>query len=86
MASELGREYDMVIGGKRLRTAGKIVFARIRRGRRRWSACISGLAPSMPQKAMQAAQAAFVSWSRAPVEERAELLFNAAEHDPRAEV
>jgi 1-pyrroline-5-carboxylate dehydrogenase len=76
--NELGREYDLIIGGKRLRTAGKIV----------------SINPALPaqvigihqkagtehvEEAMQAAQTAFVSWSKTSAAERAGLLFRAAE-------
>ncbi|MGH9648119.1 MAG: L-glutamate gamma-semialdehyde dehydrogenase [Bryobacteraceae bacterium] len=75
---ELGREYDLVIGGKRSRTSDKI----------------RSLNPARPsevvgvhQKAgvehvepvMQAALAAFESWKNVPVEERAGLLLRTAE-------
>jgi 1-pyrroline-5-carboxylate dehydrogenase len=75
--SKLGREYDIVIGGMRLKTTGKIF----------------SMNPAHPaevigvhqragvehvEMAMQIAQAAFATWSRTPVEERASLLFRAA--------
>src|ERR1700690_1089024 len=71
---QLGREYDLIIGGKRTRTAEKI----------------RSLNPAQPSQvvgihqkagkehvepAMQAALAAFESWSRTTVEERAGLVF-----------
>lgn len=75
--AELGREYDLVIGGKLIKTADKI----------------NSLNPAKPsevvgvfqkagtehaEQAMQAALAAFQTWSKVPVEERAELLFRAS--------
>jgi len=72
--SQLGREYDLIIGGKRVKTADKI----------------KSLNPAKPSEivgihqkagkehvepAMQAALKAFESWSRTSVEERAALLF-----------
>jgi 1-pyrroline-5-carboxylate dehydrogenase len=72
--AQLGREYDLVIGGKRIKTADKI----------------RSLNPSQPSQivgihqkagkdhvepAMKAALEAFESWSRTSVEERAGLLF-----------
>ena len=72
--SQLGREYDLVIGGKRVRTAEKI----------------KSLNPARPSEvvgihqkasrdhvepAMQAALKAFDSWSRTSAEERASVLF-----------
>ena len=77
VASHLGHEYDLVIGGHRLRTEGKI----------------KSLNPAKPsqvvgvhqkagaehaEKAMQAALEAFENWSRTSVESRASLLLNAA--------
>ena len=79
--SELGREYDLVIGGKRVRTHGE-------------NDKIRSLNPARPSEvvgvhqkagiehvepAMQAALAAFESWKNVAVEERAGLLFRAAE-------
>ena len=71
---QLGREYDLVIGGKRVKTPDKI----------------KSLNPAKPSQlvglhqkagkehvepAMQAALRAFDSWSRTSVEERASLVF-----------
>ena len=75
--SELGREYDLVIGGKRIKTQDKL----------------KSINPAKPSElvglfqkagtaevepAMNAALKAFESWSRTPVEERANLLFRTA--------
>jgi 1-pyrroline-5-carboxylate dehydrogenase len=75
---QLGREYDLIIGGKRFKTADKI----------------RSLDPSKPSQvvgihqkagkdhvepAMQAALKAFESWSRTTVEERASVLFRTAD-------
>src|SRR5260370_34146666 len=75
---QLGREYDLIIGGQRVKTADKI----------------KSLNPSKPSQivgihqkagkehvepAMNAALKAFTSWSRTPIEERASLLFRAAD-------
>src|ERR1700739_4954104 len=71
---QLGREYDLVIGGKHVKTTDKI----------------KSLNPSQPSQivgihqkagkeqaepAMSAALKAFESWSRTTVEERASLVF-----------
>ncbi len=73
----LGREYDMVIGGKRVKTEGKIVSINPAR-----PAQVVGIHQKAGAEhaalAMVAAQKAFVSWSRVPVQERAALLFKAA--------
>jgi 1-pyrroline-5-carboxylate dehydrogenase len=75
---QLGREYDLIIGGQRVKTTDKI----------------KSLNPSKPSQvvgihqkagkehvepAMTAALKAFASWSRTPMEERASLLFRAAD-------
>src|SRR5713101_5604387 len=75
---QLGREYDLIIGGQRVKTADKI----------------KSLNPSRPSQivgihqkagkehvepAMNAALKAFASWKNVPVEERASLLFRAAD-------
>jgi 1-pyrroline-5-carboxylate dehydrogenase len=76
--NELGREYDLIIGGQRLKTADKI----------------KSINPAQPsqvvglhqkagkehvESAMQAALRAFESWSRTSAEERARLLFRVAD-------
>jgi 1-pyrroline-5-carboxylate dehydrogenase len=74
---KLGREYDLVIGGKHLKTAGKIFSmnpahpAEVIGVHQRASA-------EHVEPAIEAAQTAFRTWSRTPVEERAGLLFRAA--------
>src|SRR5579884_3690028 len=75
---QLGREYDLIIGGHRVRTEEKI----------------PSLNPAKPSEvvgihqkagrehvepAMQAALKAFESWSRTPLEQRVSLLFRTAE-------
>src|SRR5271163_584443 len=74
---KLGREYDIVIGGKRLKTAGKILSMNPAH-----PAEVIGVhqraGAEHVEPAMQAAQAAFKTWSKVPVAERASLLFRAA--------
>jgi 1-pyrroline-5-carboxylate dehydrogenase len=75
---QLGHEYDLIIGGQRVKTADKI----------------TSLNPSLPSQvvgihqkagkehvepAMNAALKAFESWSRTSVEERAGLLFRVSD-------
>src|SRR5580693_6113962 len=75
---QLGREYDLIIGGKRIKTADKI----------------KSLNPAKPSQvvgihqkagkehvepAMQAALGAFDHWKNTSVEERASLLFRVAD-------
>ena len=75
--NQLGREYDIVIGGKRLKTSAKIYSMNPAH-----PAEVIGVhqhaGKELVEPAMQAAQAAFVTWSRTPVEERADLLFRTA--------
>lgn len=75
--AQLGREYDLVIGGRRLRTTGKIVSTNPAR-----PAQVVGIhqraGAEHVAEAMQAAQAAFQTWSKVPVVERAELLLRAS--------
>src|SRR5260370_7959211 len=74
---KLGREYDIVIGGKRLKTAGKIFSMNPAR-----PAEVIGVhqraGAEHVEPAMQAAQAAYTTWKRTSVEDRAALLFSAA--------
>ena len=76
--NSLGHEYDMIIGGKRLRTEGKITSVNPAR-----PAQVIGIhqkaGPEHAEAAMSAAQAAFHTWSRTPVSDRANLLFRAAD-------
>lgn len=75
---QLGREYDLIIGGKRVKTSDKI----------------KSLNPAKPSQvvgihqkagkehvepAMQAALKAFEQWKHTPLEERASLLFHVAD-------
>jgi 1-pyrroline-5-carboxylate dehydrogenase len=75
--TELGQEYDLRIGGKHLRTEGKIVSANPAR-----PAQVVGIhqraGSEHVEGAVAAAQAAFLRWKRVPVAERAGLLFRAA--------
>jgi len=78
VASRLGHEYDLIIGGHRLRTEGKIKSINPAR-----PAQVVGVhqkaGAEHAEKAMQAALDAFESWSRVSVDLRASLLLNAAE-------
>lgn len=72
--SQLGREYDLIIGGKRVKTADKIKSLNPAKPSE-----VVGLhqkaAKEQVEPAMNAAVKAFESWSRTSVEERASLLF-----------
>ena len=75
VSGELGQEYDLVIGGKRVRTAEKIKSVNPAR-----PAQVVGLhqmaEAEHAEPAMQAALKAFASWSRTPIAERVNLLLN----------
>ncbi len=75
--AHLGREYDLVIGGRRIQTAAKITSVNPAR-----PAQVVGIhqaaGPEHAEPAMAAAQAAFQSWSTTPVETRVEFLLRAA--------
>src|SRR2546428_6507554 len=75
---QLGREYDLVIGGRRIRTADKIQSVNPARPSQ-----IVGIHQKAGKEhvepAMQAALTAFETWSRTPLEKRIDLLSRAAE-------
>jgi 1-pyrroline-5-carboxylate dehydrogenase len=78
VASQLGREYDLIVGGRRLKTTGKIHSLNPAR-----PAQVVGIhqkaGAEHAGQAMDAALEAFESWSRIDVESRVSLLLNAAE-------
>jgi 1-pyrroline-5-carboxylate dehydrogenase len=76
VANSLGREYDMIIGGKRLQTAGKILSTSPARPSQVIGTHQRAGAEHV-EAAMQAAQAAFATWSKTPLAERVGLLFRA---------
>ncbi|HEY4932351.1 MAG TPA: L-glutamate gamma-semialdehyde dehydrogenase [Terriglobales bacterium] len=76
--AELGREYDLVIGGRRIKTGdtapslnpakpSEVVGVHHQAG------------PAEVEPAMQAALKAFETWSRTPLQERTALLFRVAQ-------
>jgi 1-pyrroline-5-carboxylate dehydrogenase len=71
---ELGREYDLVIGGKRVKTSDKIKSVNPAKPSQ-----VVGIHQKAGKEhvepAMQAALAAFAKWSQVSAEERAGLLF-----------
>ncbi len=73
----LGHEYELVIGGERVRTTGKIESRNPAK-----PAQIVGIhqkaGAEHAEQAMQAALKAYETWQHTPVEERASLLLNAA--------
>ena len=75
--SQMGREYDLVIAGQRIKTADKIRSVNPARPTQ-----IVGIhqkaGAEHAEQAMAAALSAFESWSRTTVESRVSLLLNAA--------
>ena len=75
---QLGREYDLIIGGHRMRTADKIVSINPARPSQ-----VVGVHQKAGKEqvgpAMQGALKAFESWSRTPWEERISLLLRTTE-------
>ncbi len=78
VATHLGSEYSLIVGGKRLKTPDKIRSINPAR-----PAQVVGVhqqaSAAHAEGAMSAALHAFESWSRRPTEERASLLLGAAE-------
>ena len=78
VASQLGREYDLIIGGNRTRTEGKIRSLNPAR-----PAQVVGVhqkaGAEHAEEAMAAALSAFETWSRVPVETRVSLILRSAE-------
>ncbi|HWG21628.1 MAG TPA: L-glutamate gamma-semialdehyde dehydrogenase [Terracidiphilus sp.] len=77
VAGQLGREYELIIGGERFKTEGKIRSLNPARPSQ-----IVGIhqkaGADHADQAMQAALAAFEIWSRTSTEQRVSLLLNAA--------
>ena len=75
--TRLGREYDLVIGGKRVKTDAKIVS--VNPARPAETVGVHQMAGAEHvEMAMNAAQAAFATWSCKAAAERAALLFRTA--------
>ena len=78
VANHRGREYDLIIGGRRHKTADKIRSLNPAR-----PAQVVGIhqkaGAQEAQLAMDAALQAFANWSRTPTEQRASVLLRAAE-------
>jgi len=75
---QLGREYDLIIGGKRVKTHDKITSINPAKPSQ-----VVGIHQKAGKEhvepAMEAALRAFASWSRTSIEERASLLFRTAD-------
>jgi 1-pyrroline-5-carboxylate dehydrogenase len=76
--AELGREYDLVIGGRRVKTGDTAMSVNPAKPSE-----VVGIhqqaGPAEVEPVMQAALKAFATWSRATVEERTTLLFRVAQ-------
>jgi 1-pyrroline-5-carboxylate dehydrogenase len=72
VAGQLGQEYAIVIGGKRIKTESKLQSLNPARPDQVVGA-FSKATAELADQAVLAADAAFASWSRTPVEQRVEL-------------
>ena len=78
VANHLGREQELIVGGRRLKTADKI--RSLNPARPAQIVAVHQKAGAQEaQLAMDAALRAFATWSRTPVEQRAAVLLRAAE-------
>lgn len=75
--TQLGREYDLIIGGQRFKKAKKIHSLNPSNPSQVVGVFQEADASDVPA-AMKAALSAYESWSRTPVEERAQLLLRVA--------
>jgi 1-pyrroline-5-carboxylate dehydrogenase len=76
VGKELGRDYPLVIGGKRITTTDKLIS--LDPGQKdRIVGTFSKADKALAERAIGAADEAFKKWSRVPYEERAELLLAA---------
>jgi len=76
VGKELGRDYPLVIGGKRITTTDKLIS--LDPGQKdRIVGIFSKADKALAERAIGAADEAFKKWSRVPYEERAELLLAA---------
>ena len=76
--AKLGHEHGLVIGGRRIRTEGKIVSVNPARPSEVVGTHQMAVAEHV-ELAISAAQAAFATWSRRTLPDRADLLFRAAQ-------
>jgi 1-pyrroline-5-carboxylate dehydrogenase len=70
---ELGREYDLVIGGERVKTASKLISYDPSQ-KDRVVGVFSKADAALADRAIRTADEVFRTWSRTPAEERAQLL------------
>ena len=75
--AEAGKEYDLVIGGERLKGEGTLETINPSNPDQVLGVFQKGT-PALAEKAVSAADTAFEQWSRVPAAERAEYIFKAA--------
>nr|MBO2469195.1 L-glutamate gamma-semialdehyde dehydrogenase [Bacillota bacterium] len=75
--AELGREYDLIIGGERIKTDRKVQSINPS-NIDQVVGVVSQADTALAEKAVQAALKAFETWKRVPAEARARYLFKAA--------
>jgi 1-pyrroline-5-carboxylate dehydrogenase len=77
VGEQLGREYDLVINGERIKTQDK--FCSSNPGQKDQAVgVVSKADAALADRAIRAADETFKSWSRTPAEDRAELLLKTA--------
>lgn len=76
--AEAGREYDLVIGGERVKGDGTIVTVNPSKPEQVLGVFQKGT-PELAEKAIDAAEYAFEQWSRVSAADRADYIFKAAE-------
>ncbi|HEY6294007.1 MAG TPA: L-glutamate gamma-semialdehyde dehydrogenase [Terriglobia bacterium] len=74
---ELGREYDLVIGGERIKTPEKLVSYNPAQ-KDQVVGTFSKASRELAERAIRAAEGAFKSWSRTPAVHRVQLLIDTA--------
>ncbi len=78
VASELGREYPMYIGGQEIRTADKIKSTNPSHPSQ-VIGIVQSASAEQAKQAIESAHAYFDTWKKAPAEQRAAILFKAAD-------
>jgi 1-pyrroline-5-carboxylate dehydrogenase len=72
---ELGRQYDLVIGGERVQTEEKLCSFNPSH-KKQVVGAFSKATPELAERALGAAEEAFKSWNRTPAEKRVKLLLD----------
>ena len=77
VAAELGKDYDLIIGGEHVKTDSKITSINPA-NKDEVVGTVSKANQELAEKAMNAAIEAFASWKQLTLEERSKYLFRAA--------